>query len=88
MRKKNYLKNTEEIAVLMSIYEKTRINELIKALNSIENQEKVFCASRFFRGKEYTHGLVYLTKNPLYQNHVYCFDLKFDPEMVFGLDRG
>ena len=43
MRKRNYLKNTEEIAVLMSIYEKTRINDLIKALNSIENQEKVFC---------------------------------------------
>ena len=52
------------------------------------DQDKIFCASRFFRGKEYTHGLVYLTKNPLYQNHVYCFDLKFDPEMVFGLDRG
>ena len=54
---------------------------------SIMDQDKIFCASRFFRGKEYTHGLVYLTKNPTYQNHIYCFDLKYDPEMIFDLDR-
>ena len=51
------------------------------------DQDKVFCASRFFRGKEYTHGITYLTKNPTYENHIYCFDLKFDPELVFDLDR-
>ena len=51
------------------------------------DQDKVFCASRFFRGKEYTHGITYLTKNPTYENHVYCFDLKYDPEMIFDLDR-
>jgi exodeoxyribonuclease-1 len=51
------------------------------------NQEKVFCVSRFFRGKEYTHGLAYITKNPSYENQIYCFDLKFDPDMVCALDR-
>lgn len=51
------------------------------------DQDKVFCISRFFRGKEYTHGLAHITKNPSYENHIYCFDLKFDPEMVFDLDR-
>ena len=51
------------------------------------DQDKVFCVSRFFRGTEYTHGLAYITKNPSYENHIYCFDLKFDPEMVFDLDR-
>ena len=51
------------------------------------DQDKVYCASRFFRGKEYTHGITYLTKNPTYENHVYCFDLKYDPEMIFDLDR-
>ena len=54
---------------------------------SYVDQEKVFCVSRFFRGKEYTHGLAYITKNPSYENQVYCFDLKFDPDMVFDLDR-
>ena len=51
------------------------------------DQEKVFCASRFFRGKEYTHGLAYITKDPSYENHVYCFDLSIDPDYVFDLDR-
>jgi exodeoxyribonuclease-1 len=51
------------------------------------NQDKVFCVSRFFRGKEYTHGLAYITKNPSYENQIYCFDLKFDPDMVCSLDR-
>tara|TARA_B100001093_G_scaffold341204_1_gene325964 strand:+ start:9122 stop:10546 length:1425 start_codon:yes stop_codon:yes gene_type:complete len=51
------------------------------------DQDKVFCASRWFRGKEYVNGLAYLTTNPSYQNHVYCFDLKTDPEFVFDLDR-
>ena len=51
------------------------------------NQDKVFCASRFFRGKEYTHGLAYITVNPSYNNQIYCFDLTTDPEMIFDLDR-
>ena len=51
------------------------------------NQDKVFCASRFFRGKEYTHGLAYLTKDPSYENHVYCYDLTVDPDYIFDLDR-
>ena len=51
------------------------------------DQDKVFCASRFFRGKEYTHGITYITKNPSYENHIYCFDLKHDPETIFDLDR-
>ena len=50
------------------------------------NQDKVFCASRFFRGKEYTHGLAYLTKDPSYENHVYCYDLTVDPDYIFDLD--
>ena len=54
---------------------------------SLMDQDKIFSASRFFRGKEYTHGLVYLTKNPVYQNHIYCFDLKKDPESIFNLER-
>lgn len=51
------------------------------------NQDKVFCASRYFRGKEYTHALAYLTVNPTYNNQVYCFDLKYDPDLIFELDR-
>ncbi len=51
------------------------------------NQDKVFCASRFFRGKEYTNGLAYITVNPTYNNQIYCFDLKTDPELIFDLDR-
>ena len=51
------------------------------------NQDKVFCASRFFRGKEYTHGLAFLTKDPSYENHVYCYDLTVDPDYIFDLDR-
>ncbi len=51
------------------------------------NQDKVFCASRFFKGKEYTHGLAFLTKDPSYENHVYCYDLTIDPDYIFDLDR-
>ena len=43
------------------------------------DQEKVFCVSRFWQGKEITHGLAYIAKNPSYENQVYCFDLTFDP---------
>ncbi len=50
------------------------------------NQDKVFCASRFFSGNEYTHGLAYICKNPTYENEVYCFDLKFDPDIIFPLE--
>ena len=56
-------------------------------VHSYVNQDKVFCASRFFRGKEYTHGLTFLAKDPSYENHVYCFDLSFDPDLVFQQDR-
>lgn len=51
------------------------------------DQDKIFCASRWFRGKEYTNGLAYLTVNPTYQNQIYCFDLKIDPELIFDLDK-
>ncbi len=54
---------------------------------SYVEQEKVFCVSRFFRGKEYTHGLAYIAKNPAYENQVYCFDLTVDPDHIFDLDR-
>ena len=51
------------------------------------NDDRIFCASRYFRGKEYTNGLAYLATDPTYQNHVYCFDLKTDPDLIFDLDR-
>jgi len=51
------------------------------------NEDRIFCASRYFRGKEYTNGLAYLAVDPTYQNHVYCFDLKTDPDLIFDLDR-
>ena len=51
------------------------------------DQEKIFCASRFYKGREITHGISYITKNPVYPNHIYCFDLKHDPEIIFNLDR-
>ena len=54
---------------------------------NLMNQDQVFCVSRFFRGKEYTHGLAYICKNPTYENQVYCFDLKRDPDMIFDLER-
>ena len=54
---------------------------------NLMNEDQVFCVSRFFRGKEYTHGLAYICKNPTYENQVYCFDLKRDPDMVFDLER-
>ena len=43
MKEKKISKITSKIAVLMSIYAKTKLKELIKAINSIENQEEVFC---------------------------------------------
>ncbi len=51
------------------------------------NDDRIFCASRYFRGKEYTNGLAYLVTDPSYQNHIYCFDLKTDPDLIFDLDR-
>ena len=51
------------------------------------NDDRIFCESRYFRGKEYTNGLAYLATDPTYQNHVYCFDLKTDPDLIFDLDR-
>ena len=54
---------------------------------NLMNQDQVFCVSRFFRGKEYTHGLAYICKHPTYENQVYCFDLKRDPDMIFDLER-
>ncbi len=56
-------------------------------VHSYVDQDKIFCASRFFRGKEYTHGLVYLAKDPSYENHVYFFDLTVDPDLVFNQER-
>ena len=43
MKEKKISKITSKIAVLMSIYAKTKLKELIKAINSIEIQEEVFC---------------------------------------------
>jgi len=43
MREKKISKNKFKIAVLMSIYVNTNKKQLIKAIKSIENQEKVFC---------------------------------------------
>ncbi len=51
------------------------------------DQDKVFCATRYFRGKEYTHGLAFIAKDPTYENHAYCFDLTFDPDLIFDLNR-
>ena len=28
-----------------------------------------------------------MATDPTYQNHVYCFDLKTDPDLIFDLDR-
>jgi len=50
-------------------------------------KEQVFCASRYFRGKEYTNALAYLCLDPTYPNHAYFFDLTIDPELIFELDR-
>ena len=43
MKEKSFPKPIQKIGVLMSIYSKTRIKELIKAIDSIENQEEVSC---------------------------------------------
>ena len=51
------------------------------------NQDRIFCASRYFRGKEYSNALAFLAIDPTYQNYVYCFDLKTDPDLIFDLDR-
>ena len=54
---------------------------------SFMNRDQAFCSTRYYRGFQYTNGIVYLTKNPAYENHIYAFDLKHDPEYIFDLDR-
>ena len=69
-----------------SIWENSLLTTSKQDVFKYLNQDKVFCASRFFNGNEITHGLAYICKNPTYQNEVYCFDLKFDPDKIFKLE--
>ena len=69
------------------VWDSALITSSKKGVYNLMDQDKIFTASRFFRGKSYNAGLVYLTKNPTYENHIYCFDIKHDPELIFDLDR-
>ena len=69
------------------VWNSSLITSTKNGVHSHMDQDKIFTASRFFRGQSYNAGLVYLTKNPSYENHIYCFDIKHDPELIFDLDR-
>ena len=51
------------------------------------NQNKIFAASNWYNGRSYQHALVFLGANPSYENEIYFFDVRHDPEQIFELDR-
>ena len=66
---------------------KTLLKPVQKDTYEFINQNKIFAASNWYNGRSYEHALVFLAANPAYENEIYFFDVKHDPEQIFELDR-
>ncbi len=86
------VKQTLEVGKMIAqrcpdVWQSSLKTALKKDVYELVDQDKIFTAARWFRGRSYVSGLVYLGKNPSYQNHMYFFDIAQDPEQIFKLDR-
>lgn len=69
------------------VWENSLITSSKKGVFELIDQDKIYMSSRWFRGKSYSAALAFICKNPAYENQIYFFNLKYDPELIFDLDR-